>query len=51
MPIGRTPSLVVRILAPQWGDFGHMAFEVAPIADYLDDKEDSDLEYLVIVQP
>jgi len=28
------------------GDFGHMAFEATPIANYLDHKEDSKLEYL-----
>jgi len=28
------------------GDFGHMASEAAPIADYLDHREDFDLEYL-----
>ena len=31
------------------GDFGHMASEVAPIADYLNEREDLDLEYLEIV--
>jgi len=28
------------------GDFGHMAFEVAPIAGYLGHREYFDLEYL-----
>ena len=28
------------------GDFGHVVSEVAPIVDYLDQREDSDLEYL-----
>jgi len=28
------------------GDSGHMVSNAAPIAEYLDQREDSDLEYL-----
>ena len=35
---------------PTVGDFDHMASEATPITDYLDHREDYDLEYLETVQ-
>jgi len=35
---------------PTGKDFGHMAFDYAPIVGYLNHGEDFDLEYLEIVR-
>ena len=36
---------------PTVGDFDHMASEFAPIADYLNHREDFDFEYLGTIWP
>ncbi len=36
---------------PTVGDFGHMASEATPIVDYIDQREDFDLEYLGTIWP
>lgn len=43
------PIPVGKDFDPKVGDFSHMASEVAPIANYCDQREDSDLEYLETV--
>jgi len=44
------PILAGKDFGPIVGDFGHMASEATPIIDYLNQREDSDLEYLETIQ-
>jgi len=43
------PIPVGKDFCPRLGDFGHMAFVVAPIMGYLGHSEHFDLEYLETV--
>ena len=44
------PILAGKDFGPTVEGFGHMASEATPITDYLDHREDFDLEYLENVQ-